>query len=150
MRETTVAPYPLAVVICDLVWKDPGTGKATLLGCFSALMGPKFPLSVLSLGLYVALTDGRGKIPIRIRIVDVDESHPPVLETDLEFEFADPRMIAEVCMNMQGLIFPKPGEYRCQVFAGSEFLIERRLVAVQIPQNPDARSEDQGEEGTDR
>ena len=113
-------------------------------------MGPAFPLSVSSLGLYIALTDGRGKIPIRVRIIDADETRPPVVEGEYEFEFNDPRMIAEICMNMQGLTFPEPGEYRCQVFAGNEFLIERRIIAVRVTQNPDAESGDKGEEGTDR
>jgi len=103
MSGTTVAPYPLALVICDYVWRDPGTGKATLLGCFSAVMGPSFPLSVSSLGLYIALTDGRGKIPIRVRIIDADETRPPVVEGEYEFEFNDPRMIA--------LHFPKKYQF---------------------------------------
>jgi hypothetical protein len=141
MPQTSVAPYPLAIVICDLAWRDPGTGKATLLGCFSALMGPDFPLSVASLGLYIALTDGRGTIPIRIRMIDVDESRDPVVESEVEVEFSDPRMIAEICLNMQGLVFPEPGEYRCQVFAGNEFLLERKIVAVQSGGNRDERGE---------
>jgi hypothetical protein len=107
-------------------------------------------LSVFSLGLYIALTDGRGKLPIRIRIIDADESREAVLETEAEIEFADPRMIAEICLNMPGLTFPEPGEYRCQVFAGHEFLMERRILAVQVGNKPDAEGEDQGNEGIDR
>jgi hypothetical protein len=149
MPQTAVTPYPLAMVICDLAWRDPGTGKHTLLGCFSAVMGPSFPLSVLSLGLYIALTDGRGKLPIRIRIVDVDESREAILESELEIEFTDPRMIAEVCLNVPGLTFPEPGEYRCQAFAGNEFLMERRILAVRVGDKPDAESENKGEKGTD-
>ncbi len=145
MPNTLVTPYPLAVVICDLAWRDPGTGKTTLLGCFSAVMGRTFPLSVFSLGLYVALTDGRGKMPIRMRIIDTDETREPVVETECEVEFSDPRMIVELCLNMQGLVFPEAGEYRCQVFAGGEFLIERRILAVQAGDKPDSQSEDKGE-----
>jgi hypothetical protein len=141
MPEIVVNPYPLAVVICDLAWRDPGTGKATLLGCFSTVMGTNFPMSVFSLGLYIALTDGRGKLTIRTRIIDVDESREPLVETEVEVEFADPRMVAELCMNFQNLTFPESGEYRCQVFAGNEFLVERRIVAVQVGETPDTGQE---------
>jgi hypothetical protein len=138
------------MVICDLVWRDPGTGKATLLGCFSAVTAAKFPASIFSLGLYLALTDGRGKIPIRIRIVDADESREPVFESVAEFDFTDPRVIAEICLNMTGLTFPEPGEYRCQAFAGNEFLIERRILVIQAGENPDAPGEGEGNEGADQ
>jgi hypothetical protein len=30
-------PYALALVICDAIWHDPGTGKRTILGCFSSI-----------------------------------------------------------------------------------------------------------------
>jgi hypothetical protein len=150
MPQPVLNPYPLAMVICDLAWRDPATGKITLLGCFSAVSASDFPVSIFSLGLYIALTDGRGKIPIRIRIVDVDESREPIFESEVEFDFADPRVIAEICLNMPGLTFPEPGEYRCQAFAGSDFLIERRIVAVRTGENPDTRSEDKGEEGPDQ
>jgi hypothetical protein len=55
-------------------------------------------------------------------------------------------MIVEICLNMPGLIFPEPGEYRCQVFAGSEFLIERRILAVRVGDKPDERTESEGED----
>jgi len=145
MSHAVVAPYPVAVVICELAWRDPGTGKATLLGCFSTVMGRTFPLSVLSLGVYVALTDGRGKMPIRMRIIDTDETREPVVEAEHEVEFSDPRMIVELCLNIQGLVFPEAGDYRCQVFAGGEFLIERRILAVQAGDRPDNESENKGE-----
>jgi len=113
-------------------------------------MGPSFPLSVFSLGLYIALTDGRGKLPIRLRIVDADENREAVVESVVEIEFTDPRMIAEICLNIQGLTFPEPGEYRCQAFAGNEFLMERRILAVRIGDKPDAGSENRGEEGSNQ
>jgi hypothetical protein len=100
--------------------------------------------------LYIALTDGRGKLPIRIRIIDVDESREAVVESEAEIEFTDPRMIAKICLNLQGLTFPEPGEYRCQAFAANEFLMERRILAVQVGDKPDAGSENKGEKGTDQ
>ncbi len=149
MAQTPITPYPLAMVICDLAWRDPATGKSTLLGCFSAEMAPTFPLSVLSLGLYVAITDGRGKIPVRIRIIDVDEDREAILDSEVEVEFTDPRMIMEICLNVPGVTFPDPGEYRCQAFANNEFLMERRILAIKAGDSPDAGSENQDKGPTD-
>ncbi|MGA2034762.1 MAG: hypothetical protein ABSG68_21140 [Thermoguttaceae bacterium] len=85
-----------------------------------------------------------------MRIIDADENREPIVESEVEVEFADPRMIAEICLNMQGLTFPEPGEYRCQVFAGNEFLMERRMLAVQVSGKPDSGSKNQGGEGSDQ
>ena len=73
-----VRPFPLAMVICDAVWRDPATGKWTLLGCFSAIEARVFPCFRPNLAVFVSLTDGRGKTPLKLRLVDVNEEQ----ETD--------------------------------------------------------------------
>jgi hypothetical protein len=129
-------PYSLAMVICDAIWRDPYSGKRTILGCFSAISGYQFPVIVPVLSVYVALTDGNGKIPIKLRLIDADEERQPLFETELEVEFASPLVIAELDYVMQGVTFPVPGEYRVQLSARAEPLVERRLIMSQITGPP--------------
>jgi len=85
------------------------------------------------LAVYISLTDGRGTIPIKLCLISAEEENvDPLFEAEMEMEFRDPRMIAELVFGIQGVTFPKPGEYRFQVFAGGEFVIERRVLLVQI------------------
>ena len=84
------------------------------------------------MGIYLDLTNGRGKVDIKVQIVDTDEVREPVWSADLEFEFADPRMVGEFDFMAGGLEFPEPGEYRVQVYANDEFIIERRLLLNQL------------------
>lgn len=84
------------------------------------------------MAVHVELTDGHGTIPIKLRLVDVDDEEDPVFEVENEIDFADPRAIVSMSVYMQGLAFPKAGEYRLQLFAGSTFLIERRLLLRQV------------------
>ena len=130
--ENTSTPYPLAMVVCDGVWRDPYTGKYTLLGIFSALGGTSFPLAHPIITVYISLTDGRGRIPIRLQLVDVDEEREPVFCKEEELDFADPRSIFEICMMFGNIQFPEPGEYRLKLFAGTEFIIERRILVVDL------------------
>lgn len=51
------APVPLALLICDHVWRDPKNGKNSLLGTFSGLNCAAFP-AVTDLTIYFALTEG--------------------------------------------------------------------------------------------
>src|SRR5438876_6706405 len=86
-------PYALAMVVCDAIWCDPGSGKRTILGCFSAIFAKQFPAVHPIMAVYVALTDGRGKVQIRLQIVDVNEERDPIFKGEAEAEFQDPRVI---------------------------------------------------------
>jgi hypothetical protein len=118
------------MVVCDGIWRDPYTGKKTLLGIFSALGGESFPLRHPVLSVYVSLTDGRGRMPIRLELVDAEEQLAPVFSDTQEIEFTDPRAVSEICFEVRGLEFPGPGEYRLRLFANEEFVIERQIVVL--------------------
>ena len=68
-----------------------------------------------SLSVYVALTEGRGKTPLTIRIIDADDARRPVVEGTGIVQFNNPRAIANLALQFQGLTFPQPGEYRVQI-----------------------------------
>lgn len=136
------APYPLAMVICDAIFRDPGSGKRTLLGCFSTIIAPKFPARQPLLALYIAVTDGRGRVPITLKLVDVDEDAPPIFEAENVIEFTDPRVIMELDLHIANAVFPKPGEYRLQLLAGKEPILERRILVLGLGEG----KQDAGEE----
>src|ERR1700732_4846019 len=131
-RVGVPAPYPLAMVISDAIWRDPGTGKRTILGCFSVIHARQFPAVHPVMAVYVAVTDGRGKVPIVLQLVDTENEGEPLFRGEVEAQFRGPRVIVELDFHIGGLTFPRAGEYRFQLFASGEFLIERRLLVVKI------------------
>ncbi len=129
-----VPPYPLAMVICDAIWRDPGTGKRVLLGLFSMLQVREFPATHPMMAVHVALTDGHGKVKMRLRLVDANEEGQPLFEGVEEVDFADPMTIAEIDFGITNIRFEMPGEYRLQLLAGDEPLMERKIFVIQAPQ----------------
>jgi hypothetical protein len=125
-------PYPLAMVVCDNIHRDPGSAKLFLLGCFSTIHAVSFPATHGVMGLYVELTNGRGTVPLRIRLVDANEDREPLWEENHEVEFPDPRMVMQLVSLLAGITFPEPGEYRFQIFASGEFLMERATVFTSV------------------
>lgn len=132
-------PYCLAMVLCDHVHRDPATGKHTILGTFSTLGAHVFPAQV-SFAVYFAVTDGLGPTKLRIRLVDaksglVDESgdkdRKPVFEVSGEFVFESPLVVMEGAMHFKTSI-PEPGLYHCEMWAGEELLMSRRVLAAPI------------------
>lgn len=124
-------PYALAMLVCDGLHRDPMTGKTFVLGSFSAVYARDFP-ATQAMCVYVILTDGYGKVPIMLRIIDVDAEDEPLFEAETEVEFIDPRAVVELKFGPVGITFPAAAEYRIQLFAGPEFVIERRVVLRRI------------------
>ncbi len=143
MSETRLgppAPVVLAMLVCDAIHQDPATRKCTILGTFSTISARKFPVVHRQLGVHVALTDGHGKSRIKLMLVGADEKQPPLFSGEGTIEFADPRVVAELNFRLNNVTFPHPGEYRFQVYANDELLMERRLhvFAVRSQKPPDA------------
>jgi hypothetical protein len=129
-------PVGLAMVVCDAVWRDPATGKHTLLGTFSALFARQFPLRWPMMAVYCAVTECRGKVPVSIRIIDTNEERDPVAVSPGEIDLDDPLGVVEMVHMLGNLVFPEPGEYRVQLFADETLIVERRLVVTHPPAPP--------------
>ncbi len=140
-------PYCLAMVLCDHVHRDGTTGKHTLLGTFSTFRAGKFPAKV-AFCVYFAVTDGLGPTMLQLRLVDaasglvdVSESEvEPVFAHSQEFSFESPLVVLEGVFGFVTEI-PKAGLYHCEMLAGNELLMSRRVLAVQISNHPERDKE---------
>jgi hypothetical protein len=56
-------PYCLALILCEVVHRTPGTGQFHLLGTFNRLKAGQLPVAA-KFAVYFAVTDGAGPCPI--------------------------------------------------------------------------------------
>ncbi len=142
-RETTPPPLLLAVLVCDQIIRDAETGKASIIGAFENINAPKYPARHPWLAFFCQLTNGRGKIRISVRLVNVEKDDEVIFEGAADCQFRDVREIANLIFNIGGIVFPQPGEYRFQILAGTEFLGERRIICSQmkLPSEPDGNEQ---------
>ncbi len=136
MSEFVPTPDVLSLLVCDQIITDRITGKQSLIGIFSTIHALRFPIIHPQLCVYVALTDGRGKTPLTIRIVDADESRPPVVQGTGMVEFHNPRAVANLALQFQGLRFEQPGEHRIQIMCKESMLRDSRLTLVKVERPP--------------
>jgi hypothetical protein len=127
-------PHILAMLICDGIHRDAGSGKHFLLGCFSNVISQTFPVGHGPMALYMSLTDGHGRVPFKLRFIDAEEEREALFETCGDLLFQDPREVVELSIAISQVVFPAEGEYRFQFFVGNEPLAERRVLAVRIGQ----------------
>ncbi|MHC4063021.1 MAG: DUF6941 family protein [Planctomycetota bacterium] len=136
MSEFTPVPDVLALIVCDQIITDRVTGKQSLIGMFSTIHSRRYPAAHPQLCVYVALTDGRGRTPLTIRIVDAEEARKPLVQGQGVVEFKNPRAIANLALQFHGLTFPEPGEYRVQLWCKDTLLREARLMLLKAKSPP--------------
>jgi hypothetical protein len=120
-------PTILAMVPADRILVDVATGKNTIEGTFQSLRAEAFPFVCERFAVYVILPDGYAQTRVRLNLVDVDEEHEPIFELETVVEFSDPLTAVDIAFTREAVTFPEPGEYRLQLFAAGEPLMERRL-----------------------
>lgn len=128
-------PDVLALILADDVHHDLATGKFSILGTYSALAAAVFPWLQPALLVYMAFTDGRGKIPMTLRLVDAGQSRPAIFESNAVMYFSDPVATSEHAFYQENVLFPEPGYYLLQLFAAGQLLRERRLLVWRSSSN---------------
>ncbi len=131
MGKNRPTPEVLSLIICDQIITDRVTGKQSLIGMFSRVHARGFPATHAQLCVFVTLTGGHGETELLIRLVDSAESRAPIVVGKGAVRFQDPRAVANLVLQFNGLTFPAAGEYRVQLLAHGELLREARLEMVQ-------------------
>jgi hypothetical protein len=126
-------PDILAMVLADAVLRDAATGKCFIQGTYAAIFAPEFPWRHPAIVVYIAITNGHGKTPLSMKLVDVDEAHEPIFKEESLIDFPDPLTVAELVIVRRNPVFPAPGEYRLQLFGAGEPLKERRIQVMPPP-----------------
>jgi len=133
-RIAATPPVLLALVMADEIRVDPASGKRSILGIFDAISASSFPCLHPLIAVYAALTDGHGPTPVRLRLVDVDETRPPIFDVNEVLQFPEPMALGQYTFEFNRPVLPAPGHYRLQFFACGELLRELSLKVNQVSQ----------------
>jgi hypothetical protein len=130
-------PLPLAIIICDSVYRDGVTGKATLLGLFSRIHAKTFPVIHPQLFVFVSLTDGRGQMEAELRLVE-RETNEQVMSLRGPIAFPTPLDVVEMVFDVRNLKFDAPGNFVFEFRCGGEILGQRRFEVTTSPAGTEA------------
>ncbi|HVU63491.1 MAG TPA: hypothetical protein VHC70_05920 [Phycisphaerales bacterium] len=120
----------LSLLLAESHLTDPRTGQSSVIGIIDHLHGARYPVMMSRMCVFAEMTNGRGTVPVVMRVIDADEARPPVFTASVNVTFADPLAISQVACGAVGATFPEPGEYRVQILSGAAVLAERRLLMV--------------------
>ena len=131
-----VPPILLSTIICDRVIFDKLTGMPSVINIIQNVNAPKYPVRYPAIVFYCEMTDGHGITDTEIRLVDAQQDDKVIFKQQGMVEFKDVKQIVTLVLNLHGIVFPVPGEYRFQIFANDHLLGERRVLCRKVKPRP--------------
>ncbi|HYG74841.1 MAG TPA: hypothetical protein VEK08_07555 [Planctomycetota bacterium] len=130
-----VKPILLALVLCDTIIREAQTNKLSLIGTFNGIFASAFPCTHPSLSVYIAITEGRGRVPCKLRMTSLDNNQV-IFELPGQIEFGGPTSVGELVFQLQQVQFAAPGVYAIEFWADGELLGSRKVSAQKVAQPP--------------
>jgi len=143
---TDVQPILLSAVTCNRVLFDKVSGMPSIIDIVQTINAPTYPARHPRIVFFCELTNGHGTTKAKIRLVDDQEEEKIIFEQEGTVRFEDVKQIVTLAMDLHGIVFPRPGEYRFQLFAGGYLLGERRITCREIKLPPKARPNEHKED----
>ncbi len=122
----------LALVICDTIIEDKATGKKTLVGLFDRLFSGRFPCVHPSMSVFVTLTGSRGTFPCEVICTHTDDA-TIAFSAKGEVKLLDPRQVVDLVFRLQGVRFPKEGNYWLRFHVEGIPIMMRTLLVRRQP-----------------
>jgi hypothetical protein len=125
---------PIALVVCDALYRSEPGNKAALVGLFNMLAASRIPVTHPQMCVYVAVTDVHPGTRFRL-VVEHGESSRQIVELRAEPpENINPTTICDLQFVLQRVTFPEAGRYFIQFWADDALLLQRpfdvRLMQV--------------------
>ena len=135
---TDIQPILLSAITCNRVIFDKVSGMPSIIDIVQTIDAPKYPARHAQIVFFCELTNGHGTTEAKIRLLDSQEEEKIIFEREGQVRFGNVKQIVTLAMNLQGIVFPRPGEYRFQLFAGGYLLGERRITCrkIKLPPKP--------------
>ena len=133
-----IQPILLSAITCGRVLFDKVSGMPSIIDIVQIINAQQFPARHPQIVFFCELTNGHGTTKMKIRLVDTHEEDKHIFEKEGTVQFKDVKQIVTLAMDLHGVVFPRPGEYRFQLFAGGNILGERRIICRKINLSPKA------------
>jgi hypothetical protein len=129
---TEVQPILLSAIACNRVIFDKVSGMPSIIDIVQTIGAPKYPARHFQIVFFCELTNGHGTTKTKIRLIDAQEEEKVIFEQEGAIKFKDVKQVHTLTLNLHGIVFAHPGEYRFQLFTNGHLLGERRITCKKL------------------
>lgn len=125
-------PVCTALLFADRIIVE-NNGKKGIIGTFSRIFAPSFPVQTAPWGIYAAATNVVGKHQFALTLTNI-ESNQDILPITGELQSQNPEEVIELTFNTAGVTFPSAGKYSLSFTIDNELLSSIILYAEILKQ----------------
>ena len=124
-------PVVSALLLCDLVIREEGTHKASLIGIVRSINVRRFPANMGERWVYAMLTEGRGDYRLRFDLVRLDDLAVVSELARLDVRMFDRNAVSELRFKLGTVYVERPGLYELQLLADDRLVGTRSFNVIQ-------------------
>lgn len=127
-----IQPILLSAITCNRVIFDKVSGMPSIIDIVQTIDAQRYPARHPQIVFFCEMTNGHGTADVKISLVNTQDEEKVIFEREGKVNFQNVKQIVTLAMNLQGIVFPGPGEYRFQLYSGGNLLGERRIACRQV------------------
>jgi hypothetical protein len=132
MALSNVKPKVNAMLLCERVIREEGTGQVSLIGIFEGAAAPQMAITIPSMYVYTKMTDAQGDYDLKLELVRRDDMTVLGEAVLAGMHAPDPMGSNEAVFQLQGLVFDKPGYYDFRLWANDGMFLDSKAFLVEI------------------
>ena len=122
---SSVKPTPIALVVCDNIYSEPGGGKTALVGLFSGITASSFPARHPRMAVFASLTGLRSDATAKLEIVHAETDHVIVSAQGPFPKECTPLTVVDMNFIFDNVVFPSAGTYYIRFWANEHLIVMR-------------------------
>ena len=126
-------PTPIALVLCDNVYRD-SNGKQALVGLFNKILANKFPALHPRMCAYVSITSIRPNTNCSLDIINAETNDPLISVRGPAPPGIGPTTVWDVVFELPPLTFQTAGKYYVRFLGNEQVLMQRPFEVINIQQ----------------
>lgn len=128
---TTIKPTQDAMLLCDNIITEIGTGKKSLIGIFENInFSGEPPWQHYRMSAYVKFTSAQGKYQFQIELIDLGNGKVIGKAGTPELNVPNKLDSYELVFNLENVVFQHPGRYEFRVYAGDEMFANKTFNVI--------------------
>jgi hypothetical protein len=122
--SSAVKPTPIALVVCDNIYSEPG-GKTALVGLFGGITAAKFPARHPRMAVFASLTGLRGDATAKLEIIHAETDEAVAVAQGPFPGGYTPLTVVDINFILNNVVFPREGTYYIRFWANEHLILMR-------------------------
>ncbi|MCK6483346.1 MAG: hypothetical protein HUU22_03420 [Phycisphaerae bacterium] len=125
MAQSTIRPTPIALVVCDTIYREQPGNKTALVGLFNNIRARSFPVTHPRMAVFASVTGLREGSRVKLEIVHGETDRLVVVAEGPLPDGATPTAIADLNFVLTDVVFPEEGRYYIRFWGNDHLLLMR-------------------------